>query len=183
LRRFLEDFLMTIAYQARNPRLFPGVGYECEYLHPDLGWIPYTAVEGDTEELGRVLYEGCKRGQYGEVLGMAPKPVDAIKADIAARRYTEETKGITINGMLINTERSSQGLILGAALEAFMDPTYSLNWKTPTGFVQLSAPVVLAIAKAIRAHVQACFDREAFLLSRLAAGTYNAEMMNTGWPG
>lgn len=37
------------------------------------------------------------------------------------------------------------------------------------------------MAQAIRSHVQACFDREADLLDALDAGTYDTEMLDTGW--
>lgn len=101
---------------------------------------------------------------------------------IPVRRYTEEIKGITFMGMPIDTGRDSQGLILGAALEAFMDSSYSLKWKTSTGFITLGAEQVLLIAKAIRAHVQACFDREAELVAAVDGNTYTSSMLNTGWP-
>ena len=41
------------------------------------------------------------------------------------------------------------------------DSTYSCRWKTESGFMELTAPQILAIADAVRAHVQGCFDREA----------------------
>ncbi len=46
----------------------------------------------------------------------------------------------------------------------------------------LNAEQILAMAQAIRSHVQACFDREADLLDAINAGTYETEMIDTGWP-
>ncbi|MNF91252.1 hypothetical protein D3C84_738460 [compost metagenome] len=63
-----------------------------------------------------------------------------------------------------------------------LDPAYLLRWKTPEGFVDLTAQQVIAVARAVRAHVQACFDREAALLAELAAGTFNDGMLEEGWP-
>jgi hypothetical protein len=40
---------------------------------------------------------------------------------------------------------------------------------------------VIAIAQAVRAHVQACFDREADLRDAIDAG--EAPDIDTGWPG
>ncbi|WP_162770572.1 DUF4376 domain-containing protein, partial [Pseudomonas abietaniphila] len=93
-----------------------------------------------------------------------------------------ETGGTTINDMPIDTGRDSQGLITGAALQALIDPNYSLHWKTSGGFVDLTAQQVLGVASAVRAFVQACFNRESDLLDAVAAGTITAEMLEEGWP-
>lgn len=101
---------------------------------------------------------------------------------IAGTRYDFETAGITINGQPIDTGRDSQALITGAALSALMDPAYVCNWKTSTGAVSLNAEQLKVIATAVRAHVQACFDREIALLAAVAAGTYTEAMLAEGWP-
>lgn len=106
----------------------------------------------------------------------------AITGAIAARRYSAETAGITVSGMFIDTGRDSQALITGAALSAFIDPSYVCNWKTPDGFVQIDAPTLISVSKAVRQHVQSCFDREGELLAALEAGAYSAEMLEEGWP-
>jgi hypothetical protein len=140
--------------------------------------VQFSAQPDDPESHGREL--------FAYAIGLGPSPFvrdpEFVKQVVASRRYTEETKGIVVNGIAINTERSSQGLILGAALEAFMDPDYTLNWKTPQGFIPLNAPTVLFIAKAIRAHVQACFNREAVLVAALDSNSYNDSMIDSGWP-
>ena len=101
---------------------------------------------------------------------------------IAARRYEAEGGGITLNGMPIATDDRSKLLINGAALEAAIDPAYTMQWKTPAGFVELTGEQVIGIARAVRAHVQACFDREAELLAELEAGTLTNELLEQGWP-
>ncbi|MGH8418049.1 MAG: DUF4376 domain-containing protein [Pseudomonas sp.] len=109
-----------------------------------------------------------------------------IKADwaqrIADRRYQAEVSGTTIEGMPIDTGRDSQGLITGAALAAMLDADYVLRWKTLSGFVELTGSQIIAVASAIRAFVQACFDRESALLDAVADGTITAEMLEEGWP-
>jgi hypothetical protein len=109
-------------------------------------------------------------------------PGELIPANISSARYDAEIAGITVNGMFIDTGRDSQALITGAALSAFMDDTYICNWKTPDGFVEIDAPTLISVSKAVRVHVQACFDREAALLEALAAGTYTDAMLDEGWP-
>lgn len=103
-------------------------------------------------------------------------------ASIAARRYEAEVGGITLNGMQIDTDDRSKLLINGAALEATIDPAYVMQWKTPGGFIELTAVQVIGIARAVRAHVQACFDREAELLAALETGTLTPAMLEQGWP-
>ena len=51
----------------------------------------------------------------------------------------------------------------------YMDSTYSCRWKTESGFVELTAPQILAIADAVRAHVQSCFDHESELVALVDA--------------
>ena len=91
------------------------------------------------------------------------------KAKIAAERYEREIAGVEVNGITIDTGRDSQALITGAALAAVIDGEYSLNWKTSTGFIHLTAPEIIAVAQAVRAHVQTCFDREAELCALVDA--------------
>lgn len=106
----------------------------------------------------------------------------SLVSRIAARRYKAETSGITLNYIQISTEDRSKLLINGAALEATIDPEYTMQWRTPSGFVTLTASEVIAIARAVRAHVQACFDREAVLLQALQEGALTDEMLDQGWP-
>lgn len=113
----------------------------------------------------------------------AETALNAIKQRIAASRFVAETAGITAGGRIVDTGRDSQGLITGAAFAATLDPAYVCRWKTPTGFVELDAPTLIATASAVRAHVQACFDREAELLAALADGTFADSMLKEGWPG
>lgn len=98
------------------------------------------------------------------------------KAEIAAARYEAEIAGTTVNGILIDTGRDSQALITGAALAAVIDDSYSLNWKTENGFIHLTASEIIAVAQAVRAHVQACFDREGELVAQVDAATTKEEL-------
>ena len=84
----------------------------------------------------------------------------AKKAEIAAARYVAEVAGVTVGGVVVRTDRESQALITGAALTATQDAAYSCTWKSESGFVTLDAATVLAVADAVRTHVQTCFDTE-----------------------
>lgn len=155
----------------------------------DLGAIAATAGSFDVNqrryEDGFLYVEGVTQSDLDAAVANFDSTAhlhSLIVGDIAARRYLAETSGITVGGMFIDTGRDSQALITGAALSAFIDPTYLCNWKTPDGFVQIDAPTLIAVSKAVRQHVQACFDRESELLSALEAGEYAPDMLEKGWP-
>lgn len=105
-----------------------------------------------------------------------------VTEQIATERYKREGVGITVDGSVFDTTRDGQALIAGAAVSAILDPAYTCNWKTGSGFVELTASQLIGIATAVRAHVQACFDRELTLLRALESGEYNTDMLNEGWP-
>lgn len=105
-----------------------------------------------------------------------------LAEQIATERYNREGVGITVDGSVFDTTRDGQALIAGAAVSAILDPTYTCNWKTGSGFVELTASQLIGIATAVRAHVQACFDRELTLLRALESGEYKTDMLIEGWP-
>ncbi|MNP00707.1 hypothetical protein D3C76_925020 [compost metagenome] len=114
------------------------------------------------------------------------RPLPVVAPDlptlVANERFKHETSGIRFEGRSIDTSRDSQALIAGAAVSAILDPNYHCNWKTGAGFVELQAPQLIAIATAVRTHIQACFDRELALLRAIDAGDYCDEMLAEGWP-
>ncbi|WEW99795.1 DUF4376 domain-containing protein [Pseudomonas nitroreducens] len=113
---------------------------------------------------------------------LVDRPGPDLKSLISTRRYLAETAGIIVNGMPLDTGRDSQALVTGAALQALIDSTYTCQWKTSEGFVELDAVHIIAMSSAVRAHVQECFDREAELLVHLEAGTFVDSMLEEGWP-
>lgn len=145
-----------------------------------------------TDYVALKLAEGADPLEYAEVLKLRQACRDKINEwngedfiaptfedlrnrkyrEIATARYNAEIAGI--DG--IKTDRESQALITGAALKAMQDSTYSCRWKTESGFVELTAPQILAIADAVRAHVQGCFDREAELLTLIEAAESPEEL-------
>lgn len=109
-------------------------------------------------------------------------PEPDYPAIIADRRWQAEVAGITVNGMQVDTGRDSQALITGATVQAMLDPSYALRWKTAAGFVDLNAEQIIGLASTVRAHVQACFDREAELLEAVGSGNFEDAMLEAGWP-
>jgi hypothetical protein len=151
-------------------------------------WLLTEDHRGKKGFIGKEETEIKDLGPLPEGFADAPPPptleeAKAAKlAEIAAARFKEETGGTVFQGMSIDTARESQALITGAALQATVDSAYSCRWKTSAGFVELTAAQILAVAVAVRAHVQACFDREAELIPQVGAAPTVAEVEKIAWP-
>ena len=91
-------------------------------------------------------------------------------AALKAARDAAIARGIEVDGLHVQTDDLSQSRLTAAALAAQLDPGATVRWKLATGdFVELTAPQIIALALAVRAHVQACFDREADLAAQIRA--------------
>jgi hypothetical protein len=101
---------------------------------------------------------------------------------ITAERFRREGSGVMVEGVAIDTSRDSQSLIAGMAVSAMLDPAYKCSYKAVDGFVELTASQILAVATAVRSHVQTCFDREKALSETVVAGTFIEAMLKSGWP-
>jgi len=102
---------------------------------------------------------------------------------IARRRFAAETAGITVNGMLAYTDRTTQMKLTAASVRAARDPAYTVDWKLASNtFVRLAADQLIAIGDAVGDYVQACYTRESVLLTALADGAYTDAMLEEGWP-
>ena len=101
--------------------------------------------------------------------------------EVAAARYAEEIAGVNVGNFHIRTDRESQALITGAALQALDDSTYTCQWKTESGFVTLDSATILNVARAVRAHVQTCFDHEAEKNAEVDAAKNKEELEAITW--
>lgn len=175
--------------------------YDCSLVFPPIGRRAYlNSTSGRAELLSDCTAHDAK-DVYDEVMAvwgknptvpdepLPPEPtLDELKAqkkaEIASARYEREIAGVEVNGITIDTGRDSQALITGAAVAAVLDDDYSLNWKTEAGFVHLTAPEIIAVAQAVRAHVQACFDREGELVALVDAAETKEDLdeIIISWP-
>lgn len=147
--------------------------------------IPASAIKVDDGLFLRITQEtdGIWRLVDGKVLkGERPAPVPDYAQLVAVERYKREATGVNVDGLQIETTRDSQALIASTGLSAVLDPEYRCNFKTVGGFVEIGSAQIITIAKAVRAHVQACFDRELTLLRAIEAGEYHDDMLSQGWP-
>lgn len=150
------------------------LGYALTQYDP----VPELAAGEQLEPGALSIVDGTPRRGWTII----PAPETFWPPVIAARRYQAECAGITVDGMHVDTDDRSKLLINGAALESMLDPQYVMQWKTPAGFIELNAVQVLGVARAVRDHVQACFDREAALLDALESGPFAPAMLDQGWP-
>jgi hypothetical protein len=120
-----------------------------------------------------------------------PRPLTDCKSmrfnDLAMIRFTAETGGASFAGGTISSDRDTQRVLTAARTLAKENPAYTVNWKSGPGvFVELDAPTIIAMADAVAAHVQACFDREMELTAELNAATDLAALLaidlRAGWP-
>lgn len=128
---------------------------------------------------GLHIWDGEKwaldRGAYLERMKMAKRE------EMAAARYEAETSGVLVGGVIVKTDRESQALITGAALQAMADSEYSCQWKAEQGFITLTAEQIQGVAVAVRMHVQACFDREAELVELIDQAQTPEELEAITW--
>ena len=135
---------------------------------------------GDVDEEGVPISDPPEPERMSEA-DFAALLVDRSKDAIKARRNQAINSGITVAGVPVATDDLSQSRVGSAALAATIDASTKVKWKgSDGGFVTLDAPTIIAIAQAVRAHVQACFDREAELLTSLDAD--DPYDIDAGWP-
>ena len=100
------------------------------------------------------------------------------RTEIATARYEAEIAGV----MGIKTDRESQSLLTAACLQAVIDPTYTLNWKTIDGtFVTMTAEQIKTVGSIVRLHVQGCFDEEARLCGLIDLAETKEEISAITW--
>jgi hypothetical protein len=152
--------------------------YPCDEVKPPLEWTQHHGTPEITVTDGRATATyPVVDYSADEVAGILEAAKAAKRTEIANARFVAETAGI--NG--IKTDRESQALITGAALQAVVDPDYTCRWKTESGFVELDSLQIKAIAQAVRAHVQGCFDREAELVALIEAAESPEDLAGIVW--
>lgn len=111
--------------------------------------------------------------------------VQAAQADarklIKAKRDEMIGTPVYVSGVAVGTDDTTQMRLTGTAVAAMMDPNYTVSWKMLNNeFIQLNAQQVIAMAQAVRCHVQACFNREAVLVAANEHG--HIISVEDGWP-
>jgi hypothetical protein len=166
-------------YEGKVSELFGTAGDIARMFHPDIVWVEVS--DDAPPAVGWAATQDEDKWLFCEP-ATPVRTVEELKVLIASERFQREAQGISINGLGIDTTRDSLSLIAGTAVSALMDSAYACNFKTVSGFTELTASGILEVATAVRTHVQACFDRELTLLRAIEAGEYRDEMLAEGWP-
>jgi hypothetical protein len=171
---------------AQKYALFDENRVRLTHLIEGLHTIPKKAVPITDELFMRMVEETDGVWVLGNKNEIRKDPLPPLQPDypklIASVRFRHETAGIEVDGNVIDTSREGQAQLMGAALHATVDPDYVCTWKAVSGPVEMTAAQLIATARSVRTHVQACFDRETALLNAVANGDFSDDMLNEGWP-
>lgn len=113
-------------------------------------------------------------GEDGELFAPPPPPPtkDQLLSHLAAHRWVVETGGIEVGGFSIATDDRSKTMILGARVEAMVNPDHVVNWKMPDGsWVPLDAAAITVLSKAVLDHINQCFVKESYVAALIQDGT------------
>lgn len=128
---------------------------------PD-GWEP-TPCPNDASGVPTLAALRAELARWGlalpDALAEAPTPADLV-AYAAARRFAAETGGVVVNGVTVATDRDSQSMVANAYAGMQAGGVASVKFKAASGWIELTADQMKAVALAVFAHVQACFSAE-----------------------
>lgn len=161
-------------------RVKPGTVLPLREVVPNLAAGEQLAGYSDSDQVSEVVRTWAKASLA---------TLKALKlAALAERRWLSETGGIMLGGVPVRTDRESSAILTAAYVKASADANFTItNWKVATGvFATLDAASIVAIADAVTAHVQSCFDREADLTAEIVAAADAAALsaisIEVGWP-
>lgn len=189
---YLKDSIQYTTSQIR--KLNPQVSIPDGADLTDIGYFTIEPVAAPVLNPGERVTAGDPEeyatGQWRETWMVTAIPVSELRqtklSELAALRYQHETAGITFSNATIETNRESQALITGAWSFSQLNPAVLIDWKGVTGWVQIDAATISAIAGAVAAHVQSCFSTErvhAEAISALETSEAVSEYdITAGWP-
>jgi hypothetical protein len=97
-----------------------------------------------------------------------------LLANAAKRRFTKQTAGIDYHVCKIDTSRESCAAL--AAIAATAEDGEMFRWKTMEGgFLTLDRLELIALLRAVNAHVQTCFALEREAVAGIASGSITTE--------
>lgn len=141
--------------------------------------VPFvTANEPVTEEMQQRVREWYVAGDVPDF------DAEATSDQIADYRWRAETGGVAVEVSSgthrFDTRRELEARWLGLEFAASQNPSMVQPWKTlDHGFVVLTAADILVVVAAVRAHIAACFAKEAELLVNPPT---LRDLPSSGWP-
>ena len=150
----------------RNPQATKDGGVDLEIEHSVYGWVPFHAVENDSEAHGRELYQRAMAGDFGPVspyfepeLTLAQIALEKMAA-LQAEKVRIRDGGVVVDGTLFDTDESAMSAYTRTMLFLFsQNPTASIaNWKASTGaWVTMTLPLLSSLVPVIAANETAAF--------------------------
>ena len=153
--------------ETRNHQSTTSGAINCEFNHPEFGWIPFTAVEGDTVGYAPQVWAAVK--DRTDITPASPPPAPA-RADVNAERDRRTAETFVFQGTTFDLDPASLQRITGAAtLAGFAigagSPVGNLRWaNASTDFqwiakdnskVSMDAQTAFAFGQAAANHVSA----------------------------
>ena len=157
----------------RNYKFNAQGGVDCE-VELNGEWLPHT-LEHIPVDVEVAAYEAPQKTKLGLI------------AEVAAKRYEVETRGILRGGIRINTERITQSMVTGAYQALSTGMISSTNWKNDDGtFTQVTLETLQPLAGIIAQHVAACFtaemDHQIAIYAIEDQALLNNYDISQGWP-
>lgn len=113
-----------------------------------------------------------------------PWTEERVRAEARARRVATIEAGGTYLGHPIAADDRTMTQIVGCVVAAQMLPGYTVNWKMDDGvFLTLDAAGVVALARAVRLHIQDAFDAEKEVIDQIEAGQLTMEQIGEAMRG
>lgn len=143
-----------------------------------------ASIPNDLANNDWVAYKAwCAKGNTAQPEFSTEDIMAKRRVIIADRRFAAETAGISVGGISVYTDRTTQNKLTAAAFRATRDTNYTVDWKCIDGsFITLTSELILHVADVVGDYVQACYTREGVLGYLLSNGTYTDSMLNEGWP-
>ncbi len=104
-----------------------------------------------------------------------------VLSAIADYRYSQEIRGIEVDGFSVLTTRESQSLLSSAMVLAkekkALGEWYAFDLKTSSGWYKITSDQMISVASAVLDHVQRCFSQEKRLADMLGGLTSVEEVL------
>ncbi|MGX9981990.1 DUF4376 domain-containing protein [Methylobacterium fujisawaense] len=128
-------------------------------IHPAMAAAFVACPDPAVVEGWSLALDGDGKAVFSAPVVVPPTPAQLV-AYAAAKRFAVETGGLEVNGLTVATDRDSQSMIANAFAGMQASGAASVKFKAASGWIELTAEQIKAVALAVFAHVQACFTAE-----------------------
>ena len=101
--------------------------------------------------------------------------VEAVNDRITAYRKEKERGEVSVLGMTFTNDEKTEARILGAWVQAKLNPLYTVNdWKIGDVFIDLTNVQLIGIGDTLNAHLKKCFTAEKVVTVAHSATPYTS---------